>query len=230
MVLTFPTIKDRLYNVQYTNDLATGVYQTFTGDIIGTGSAMTITDDGQPTGGKAARTFLSSAGSFALSLSFPPYMQPPPFVLPRLGRVSWLFLILATPAWLSAPPAGGPLQRVATRGAVTAALTTGNAWHIPDDSTDLNGTHMRNPEFEVGQHHVGHRLHRRAEVQRTPMAPPTRPAARLYLKTASCHHMDRRVARVRQRQTATTSIGKLPTRFPPPTGTARMMSSNIISH
>ena len=28
---------------------------------------------------------------------------------------------------------------------------TANAWHIPDDSSDLNGTHMRNPEFEFDQ-------------------------------------------------------------------------------
>ncbi len=26
-----------------------------------------------------------------------------------------------------------------------------NAWHIPDDSADLGGTHMRNPEFEFNQ-------------------------------------------------------------------------------
>ena len=57
MVLTFPTIKDRIYDVQYANDLATGVYQTFTSDIIGTGNTVTITDDGSATGGKAVRRF-----------------------------------------------------------------------------------------------------------------------------------------------------------------------------
>ncbi len=35
---------------------------------------------------------------------------------------------------------------------VTAATTlTVNAWHIPDDATDLGGIHMRNPEFEFDQ-------------------------------------------------------------------------------
>ena len=32
-----------------------------------------------------------------------------------------------------------------------ATAATATAWHIPDDSTDLNGTHMRNPEFEFDQ-------------------------------------------------------------------------------
>lgn len=30
-------------------------------------------------------------------------------------------------------------------------MVLANAWHIPDDSSDLGGTHMRNPEFEFNQ-------------------------------------------------------------------------------
>ena len=52
-VLTFPTIKDRLYNVQYTNNLGTS-FQTIGGDIIGTGAIMTFTDDGTYTGTSSA--------------------------------------------------------------------------------------------------------------------------------------------------------------------------------
>ena len=53
MVLTFPTIKDRLYDVQYTNSLGTS-FQTIGGDIIGTGATMTFVDDGTLTGTSSA--------------------------------------------------------------------------------------------------------------------------------------------------------------------------------
>ena len=60
----------------------------------------------------------------------------------------WLLLV---PIGDAAPVGGRTLIVPPRQAAVTAAGTTiGNAWHIPDDSTDLNGTHMRNPEFEVG--------------------------------------------------------------------------------
>ncbi len=64
-------------------------------------------------------------------------MQTSPFVFSRLAlrRVALSFcLVLLTCVLMP----------------VSAALAlTANAWHIPDDSTDLNGTHMRNPEFEI---------------------------------------------------------------------------------
>ena len=53
MVLTFPTIKDRLYDVQYTNALGS-TFQTIGGDIIGTGATMTFVDDGTYTGTSSA--------------------------------------------------------------------------------------------------------------------------------------------------------------------------------
>ena len=49
MVLTFPTIKDRLYSVQFTNRLG-NTFQTISGDIIGTGGVATFIDDGTATG------------------------------------------------------------------------------------------------------------------------------------------------------------------------------------
>src|SRR3954467_7113166 len=33
--------------------------------------------------------------------------------------------------------------------AVQCWATVANAWHIPDNSADLNGTHMRNPWIEI---------------------------------------------------------------------------------
>ena len=41
-------------------------------------------------------------------------------------------------------------NRLTTKAAATGTVTA-NAWHIPDDSSDLSGTHMRNPEFEFNQ-------------------------------------------------------------------------------
>ena len=52
-VLSFPTIKDRLYDVQFTNTLGT-TFQTIGGDIIGTGATMTFVDDGTYTGTSSA--------------------------------------------------------------------------------------------------------------------------------------------------------------------------------
>ncbi len=75
-------------------------------------------------------------------------MQTPPFVFSRLGVAIAALLLLSTPARLTARPPVAT-QRVQSR-AVAAALTIGNAFHIPDDSSDLNGTHMRSPEFEIG--------------------------------------------------------------------------------
>src|SRR3954465_3583953 len=34
--------------------------------------------------------------------------------------------------------------------ACTTSAVVANAWHIPDNSADLNGTHMRNPWMEIG--------------------------------------------------------------------------------
>ena len=72
----------------------------------------------------------------------------PPFVFFRLAVGLAAFVSLSAPASLLARPLTA--ARLAQPHAVTAASTVGNAWHIPDDSGDLNGTHMRNPEFEVG--------------------------------------------------------------------------------
>ena len=62
----------------------------------------------------------------------------------RFGvATAWLLLV-------SASFAAGRTVVISPRTPVTATATTlGNAWHIPDDSTDLDGTHMRNPEFEL---------------------------------------------------------------------------------
>ena len=59
------------------------------------------------------------------------------------------WLLLASVSF--AAPITGRSRTISTRTPIkTAAATTiGNAWHIPDDSTDLNGTAMRNPEFEI---------------------------------------------------------------------------------
>ena len=61
---------------------------------------------------------------------------------------SWLLLVTVTfVVSVDAVQARSVLQKTP----ITAAGTSiGNAWHIPDDSTDLGGTHMRNPEFEIG--------------------------------------------------------------------------------
>ena len=53
IMLTFPTIKDRIYDLQYTNVLGTA-FQTMGGDIIGTGGTMTFVDDGSLTGTSSA--------------------------------------------------------------------------------------------------------------------------------------------------------------------------------
>ena len=53
MTLTFPTIKDRIYDLQYTNVLGTA-FQPMGGDIIGTGGTMTFIDDGTLTGTSSA--------------------------------------------------------------------------------------------------------------------------------------------------------------------------------
>src|SRR5690348_15212777 len=39
---------------------------------------------------------------------------------------------------------------IALSAASQSWATLANAWHIPDNSTDLNGTHMRNPWIEIG--------------------------------------------------------------------------------
>ena len=56
VLLTFPTIKDRIYNVQYTNALGSTAFQTIGGDIVGTGNPVTIMDDGSATGTAPAST------------------------------------------------------------------------------------------------------------------------------------------------------------------------------
>ena len=63
-----------------------------------------------------------------------------------------LGLLLSVQVSLAAPAAARSalINSRSTRPADTA-VTTANAWHIPDDSTDLSGTHMRNPEFEFDQ-------------------------------------------------------------------------------
>ncbi len=50
VVLSFPTIKDRIYDVQYTNNLGTTAFQTMGSDILGTGGTVSILDDGTATG------------------------------------------------------------------------------------------------------------------------------------------------------------------------------------
>ncbi len=77
-------------------------------------------------------------------------MRVDPFISCRLVcglAAGWLLL---TPASFAAPITGRS-RAVSTRTLIktAAATTVGNAWHIPDDSTDLNGTAMRNPEFEI---------------------------------------------------------------------------------
>ena len=72
------------------------------------------------------------------------------FVSPGLVfgvAAGWLLLAFSG---VAAPVAGRTLNVLPHKSATTSTATTiGNAWHIPDDSTDLNGTHMRNPEFEI---------------------------------------------------------------------------------
>ena len=64
-------------------------------------------------------------------------MQASPFVSARLSlRRVTLALCLVVLASVLLP-------------ASAALAVIANAWHIPDDSADLNGTHMRNPEFEI---------------------------------------------------------------------------------
>jgi hypothetical protein len=51
-VLSFPTLRDRDYNVYYSTSIGAGVnWQQAGGSIIGTGSTMQWTDDGSQTGG-----------------------------------------------------------------------------------------------------------------------------------------------------------------------------------
>lgn len=59
-----------------------------------------------------------------------------------------IFVGLFAPWMSQAKPVAGNRSKpeVAAAGQVLA-----NAWHIPDDSSDLGGTHMRNPEFEFSQ-------------------------------------------------------------------------------
>ena len=49
MLLTFPTIRDRIYNVQFADTLG-ATFQTVGSDIIGTGGNVTFIDDGSMTG------------------------------------------------------------------------------------------------------------------------------------------------------------------------------------
>ena len=49
MVLTFPTIRDRIYNVQYANTIDSA-FQTISGDVVGTGGVVSFIDDGSMTG------------------------------------------------------------------------------------------------------------------------------------------------------------------------------------
>jgi glycosidase len=49
MIVTFPTIRDRIYDLQYTNTLGTA-FQTIGGDFIGTGGVITYVDNGSQTG------------------------------------------------------------------------------------------------------------------------------------------------------------------------------------
>ena len=63
-----------------------------------------------------------------------------------------LGLLLSVQVSLAAPatPHGALINSRSTHPADTT-VTTANAWHIPDNSTDSAGTHMRNPEFEFDQ-------------------------------------------------------------------------------
>ena len=65
--------------------------------------------------------------------------------------VTCVFLTLAAnfTTNASARPQAAVTRLSPKPGATT--LVTANAWHIPDDSSDLGGTHMRNPEFEFNQ-------------------------------------------------------------------------------
>src|SRR5438132_2124915 len=59
------------------------------------------------------------------------------FVSPRVQR-----LHLAPLVWCL-------IALLACAGGTRALATLANAWHIPDNSTDLGGTHMRDPWFEI---------------------------------------------------------------------------------
>ena len=67
MNLTFPTIKDRIYTVLYSTNLA-GSFQTLSTGIIGTGATMTVTDNGSVTGSLPST---ASQRFYRLSVSLP---------------------------------------------------------------------------------------------------------------------------------------------------------------
>ncbi len=51
VALTFPSVRDRVYKIFYTSSLTTPVWIQAGGNIAGTGSSITYTDDGSGTGG-----------------------------------------------------------------------------------------------------------------------------------------------------------------------------------
>ena len=50
VALTFPSVRDRIYQILYTSNLASGIWTQAGGNISGTGSPITYTDDGSGTG------------------------------------------------------------------------------------------------------------------------------------------------------------------------------------